>query len=66
MFAFLVLLPLTFGYRSELLHKQVELPELTAALPHTYTKKEDLPKNWDWSNIDGSSFVTKNLNQHIP
>lgn len=27
---------------------------------------ETLPDAWDWSNIDGKSYLTKNLNQHIP
>jgi len=35
-------------------------------LPYTYIKDEDLPDNWDWRNIDGQSFTTHALNQHIP
>lgn len=34
--------------------------------PFEYTKAEDLPTDWDWSNINGTSFVSKSLNQHIP
>ena len=35
-------------------------------LPHEYVADKDLPKNWDWRNVDGKSHVTKSLNQHIP
>merc|ERR1712137_576078 len=27
---------------------------------------EELPQSWNWGNIDGSSYLTKSLNQHIP
>jgi cathepsin X len=39
---------------------------VTQPLPHTYLSKADLPAEWDWRNISGRSFVTPNLNQHIP
>jgi len=35
-------------------------------LPHTYIREEDLPDNWDWRNVDGESYTTHSLNQHIP
>lgn len=35
-------------------------------LPHTLLSNEDLPSSWDWRNINGTNYVTKNLNQHIP
>eukprot|EP00164_Ancoracysta_twista_P001945 GFYU01002555.1.p2 GENE.GFYU01002555.1~~GFYU01002555.1.p2 ORF type:complete len:292 (+),score=99.18 GFYU01002555.1:36-911(+) len=35
-------------------------------LPHQFLSKDDLPKEWDWRNVDGQNFVTKDLNQHIP
>ena len=37
--------------------------------PHeknSYLVKEDIPDNWDWDNVDGKSYLTKMLNQHIP
>ena len=36
------------------------------ALPHEYTTADDLPDSHDWRNVDGQSYVTKMLNQHIP
>jgi cathepsin X len=35
-------------------------------LPHTYLIKEDIPDNFNWDNVDGKSYLTKHLNQHIP
>lgn len=35
-------------------------------LPSTYIKSEDLPTDFSWKNVGGVSYVTKNLNQHIP
>mmetsp|Transcript_30772 Transcript_30772/g.51144 ORF Transcript_30772/g.51144 Transcript_30772/m.51144 type:complete len:311 (-) Transcript_30772:89-1021(-) len=35
-------------------------------LPYTYIDQDDLPDNWDWRNINGVSYVTHSLNQHIP
>jgi hypothetical protein len=28
--------------------------------------KEEIPENWNWDNVDGKSYLTKHLNQHIP
>jgi len=35
-------------------------------VPQDYLKESDIPAVWDWSNINGTSYVTKSLNQHIP
>jgi cathepsin X len=35
-------------------------------MPHEYIKESELPTEWNWGNINGSSFVTKSLNQHLP
>ena len=70
MFNYLTLLcstiSLASAYVSEL--KKFPYPELVleAPMPHTYTKEEDLPKVWDWSNMDGTTYITKALNQHVP
>ena len=34
--------------------------------PGSYLAKADLPTEWDWRNVSGTSFVTLTLNQHIP
>lgn len=35
-------------------------------LPHTYIDPSSLPEKFTWGNIDGVSYLTKSLNQHIP
>ena len=56
----------------ERLSELVDLPghdrleDFSLPLPHTYVKAADMPANFNWQNINGTSFVTKSLNQHIP
>jgi len=33
---------------------------------HAYLGEAKLPDSWDWRNVNGVSYVTKSLNQHIP
>jgi hypothetical protein len=35
-------------------------------LPHTYIAEEDLPANFNWGNVNGRSYLTHSMNQHIP
>ncbi|GKY95537.1 hypothetical protein MPSEU_000515300 [Mayamaea pseudoterrestris] len=35
-------------------------------LPYTYISKSDLPANFRWDNVNGTSYITKSLNQHLP
>lgn len=35
-------------------------------LPYTYVKQEDLPESFNWSNVNGTSYLTCMLNQHLP
>ena len=57
---------------SEHLNEFVMLPGHTKLEDHSlpqpkeYLKADDLPTSFTWSDIQGTSFVTKNLNQHIP
>lgn len=45
-------------------HDMVE--SYTSPLPYTYIKEEDLPDNFSWDNVNGKSYLTRSLNQHIP
>ncbi|GMI21872.1 hypothetical protein TeGR_g13013 [Tetraparma gracilis] len=38
----------------------------SSPLPHTYLEFADLPDSYDWGNVDGVSYLTMSLNQHIP
>ncbi len=35
-------------------------------LPYTYIDADDLPDSFNWGNVDGRSYLTHSLNQHIP
>jgi len=37
---------------------------IKSPLPHTYV--DDLPDEFTWQDVDGSSFLTHSLNQHLP
>jgi len=39
---------------------------ITAPLPHTYLRPEDIPAQHDWRNVAGVDYTTWNKNQHIP
>eukprot|EP00934_Nitzschia_sp_Nitz4_P004689 Nitzschia sp. Nitz4//scaffold64_size103689//72392//73557//NITZ4_004443-RA/size103689-snap-gene-0.119-mRNA-1//1//CDS//3329556151//4679//frame0 len=47
--------------REDAVHNSYENP-----LPHTYVGAEDLPDAFTWADIDGVSYLTHSLNQHIP
>lgn len=53
---------------SELVHLpgHDRLEDFKLPLPHTYINSTELPANFNWQNINGTSYVTKSLNQHIP
>jgi len=37
-----------------------------SALPREYVNRHSLPDNFNWGATNGSSYLTKSLNQHIP
>jgi cathepsin X len=39
---------------------------VTSALPHTYLDSATLPASFSWDNVNGTSYLTKSLNQHVP
>lgn len=34
--------------------------------PHEYLRAESLPENFWWGNVNGTNFLSSNVNQHIP
>jgi len=39
---------------------------ITQPMPHEYLEPSDVPDNWDWRNVNGTSFASTSRNQHIP
>ena len=39
---------------------------VTTARPIDYVDVSDLPASFSWRDVEGTSFLTKSLNQHIP
>lgn len=35
-------------------------------LPWEYIAEEELPAEFHWGNVDGTSYLTRNMNQHLP
>ena len=56
------------GIESELVYLPGHTVEsrVTSPLPHTFLAKSDLPPNFRWDRLNGTSFLTQNLNQHLP
>ena len=42
------------------------LNDYTSSLPYTYISDDDLPDSFTWGDVDGKSYLTHSLNQHIP
>jgi len=42
------------------------LNDYTSPLPFEYIDEDDLPEFWYWGNVNGTSYLTKSLNQHLP
>jgi cathepsin X len=42
------------------------MDDYTSPLPITYIEADSLPDNFSWGNVNGKSYLTHSLNQHIP
>jgi cathepsin X len=61
----LLVLHITLHHFSQIREDAV-LNDYSSPLPHTYLGAEDLPDNFHWGNVNGVSYLTHSLNQHIP
>lgn len=43
-----------------------KLSHIVHPLPHEYVDQSRLPKSFFWGNVDGRSYLTHSLNQHLP
>lgn len=61
-------LQLVFGsYRSEIkIREDAVHNDYTSPLPHTYLHASKLPDSFSWADVNGVSYLTHSLNQHIP
>jgi len=55
-----------YKFKNEVVPDNKVIEHITKPLPHTYIKVEDLPKSWDWRNVNNTNFVSTTRNQHIP
>mmetsp|Transcript_25040 Transcript_25040/g.27760 ORF Transcript_25040/g.27760 Transcript_25040/m.27760 type:complete len:326 (-) Transcript_25040:286-1263(-) len=53
-------------YRSEYKDMGGKKNDYGLALPHTYLDMTNLPKQHSWCDVNGTSYCTKMLNQHLP
>ena len=52
---------------TEILYEGDEtLSHIVSPLPYTYIDQDSLPKSFDWGQVEGKSYLTHMLNQHIP
>ena len=59
---------LSARFPNELVHPSGHtiLNKFHSPLPYTYIDTADLPSSFSWDNVNGTNYLTKNLNQHIP
>jgi cathepsin X len=53
-------------------YNEIKIPEnlvkehIESPLPHTYLQSSTLPDSFSWNDVDGKSYLTHHLNQHLP
>jgi len=40
--------------------------DYSTPMPHTYLDPSDIPASFSWGAVEGRSYLTRNLNQHLP
>ena len=61
------ILQTTRAFESELLDDAgLSNDNYHSPLPISYIDPKELPDNFSWGNVDGVSYLTRSLNQHIP
>mmetsp|Transcript_3588 Transcript_3588/g.6777 ORF Transcript_3588/g.6777 Transcript_3588/m.6777 type:complete len:355 (+) Transcript_3588:855-1919(+) len=66
-------LALAFSWTSAKKHNEIKILEghtvkenVQSPLPHTYLSSTALPDSFTWADVDGISYITHSLNQHLP
>ena len=66
MYLALIFITPLLNFKSEFIPFAWEPMELKHPQPHYYTQVEELPQNFSWGDVNGVSYLTRHLNQHIP
>mmetsp|Transcript_1240 Transcript_1240/g.1766 ORF Transcript_1240/g.1766 Transcript_1240/m.1766 type:complete len:353 (-) Transcript_1240:321-1379(-) len=64
----LIVYPVASEFRNEyvLMEGHTKKNHYSKRLPYEYISETDLPTSFSWNNVNGKSYLTHSLNQHIP